>query len=129
MRRESGFGLVVTLALALAGLGCKQGFAERCEQNSDCSSGICSTMMGPPSAEGGRCCASTGCGPVGGGGSDAAVDMASGSSDAGDDVSGDASDDVLSSDGPAATDAGDASRSDLVSSDGSDATSSDGASD
>jgi hypothetical protein len=38
---------VIALALALASLaagaaGCKQGIGERCQQDSDCSSGVCS---------------------------------------------------------------------------------------
>ena len=34
--------LVIAVALAVGGAGCKQGIGDRCEQNSDCSSGLCS---------------------------------------------------------------------------------------
>jgi hypothetical protein len=49
--------LIVVGGLALGALfvlGCKQDIGERCEQNSDCSSGLC-TVMGATSAMGGVC--------------------------------------------------------------------------
>jgi hypothetical protein len=66
--------IAVCLGLALAVLGCKQGLGERCELDSDCSSGLC-TRQGvttSPASEG-RCCADlTSCagGPTGGAGGD-----------------------------------------------------------
>ena len=55
MSRLPGFLVVVGLSLiATLGVGCKQGEGERCEQTSDCSSGLrCSRTE--VSAEAGRC--------------------------------------------------------------------------
>src|SRR5436190_23404193 len=51
---RAGFvsGMALSFALALA-VGCKQGDGERCERDSDCSSGKCS-IQAVQSAEGGR---------------------------------------------------------------------------
>jgi hypothetical protein len=79
------------LLLSLLAIGCKQGVGDRCEQNSDCESNVCS-FMGDP--QNGTCCtlSNTSCGatlPVvdatpSGAGTDAAADAvdATSSSDA-----------------------------------------------
>jgi hypothetical protein len=36
---------IAIIALALSAAGCKQGLGERCEVDSDCSSGVCSTAQ------------------------------------------------------------------------------------
>jgi hypothetical protein len=60
MRKKTPFALLTVFAAALiAGAGgCKQDVGDRCEQNSDCSSGFCSVQS---VGIGGRCCASAGC--------------------------------------------------------------------
>ena len=96
------FVVVVGLSLiATLGVGCKQGEGERCEQSSDCASGLtCSRME--VSAEAGRCRAP---------GSDE-LDAATGGdqdagSDAGDDAAGttDAAGTDASDDAPVTSDA------------------------
>ncbi len=44
--------LIVLLSSAFLAVGCKQGIGDRCVQNSDCSSGLCSTSDTP---QGGTC--------------------------------------------------------------------------
>jgi hypothetical protein len=58
MRRASLI-LALSLACGLSSLGCKQGLGQRCEQNSDCESGVC-TYNGLTSAMGGTCRATKG---------------------------------------------------------------------
>jgi hypothetical protein len=36
------WSVIALFALVLPAAGCKQGIGERCQQNSDCASGICS---------------------------------------------------------------------------------------
>jgi hypothetical protein len=43
------------VTLALAGVGCKQGIGDRCEQNSDCSDGLACDYAGMTTAEAGKC--------------------------------------------------------------------------
>ena len=102
--------LVVVVGLSLIatiGIGCKQGEGERCEQNSDCSSGlVCSRIM-EVSAEAGRCQASRSVQPDAATGNDAGNGI---DDDAGSDVADDAGGtDAAGSDGaddaPMTTDA------------------------
>jgi hypothetical protein len=46
---------VAFVALALSGVACKQGLGDRCEQNSDCSSGLVCNYNGLTTADMGRC--------------------------------------------------------------------------
>lgn len=43
MLRRALLAFELLLVIAVGAAGCKQGIDERCEQNSDCESGICST--------------------------------------------------------------------------------------
>jgi hypothetical protein len=53
--------MVALLAVAsLALVGCKQGLGDRCEQNTDCSSGICGDGADMASAAGKQCVAVVG---------------------------------------------------------------------
>jgi hypothetical protein len=58
MRKKTPVGLLALFAAALAVVGgaCKQSVGDRCEQNTDCASGVCS--LNGAGATGGRCCAS-----------------------------------------------------------------------
>jgi hypothetical protein len=47
--------LALVLGLFLVGAGCKQGIGDRCEQDSDCSSGMCTSMAVAPGGGTGRC--------------------------------------------------------------------------
>ena len=108
MSRLPGFLVVGLSLIAILGVGCKQGEGERCEQNSDCASGLqCSRTE--VSAEAGRCeVPNTGQADASSGDNDAgAVDDDAGS-DAGDDAAGtDAADDATG-DAPTTSDAADA---------------------
>jgi len=55
MSRARTFSLAAFLALALSGMACKQGLGDRCEQNSDCSSGLVCNYNGLTTADMGRC--------------------------------------------------------------------------
>ena len=78
LRPPSPRAVVAPLRLVLVGLflaysACSQGDGQRCQQNSDCSSGFCYNPGSIQTAEGGRCCASaTAC--VSGASSDGAID-------------------------------------------------------
>lgn len=47
--------LASSILSAFLSVGCKQDLGERCEQNSDCSSGYCNGSGNRTSAEGGKC--------------------------------------------------------------------------
>ncbi|HSY40236.1 MAG TPA: hypothetical protein VLA79_11930 [Polyangia bacterium] len=49
--------LVASFFAGLAGIACTEGIGGRCVQNSDCSSGVCSSNGQLLTAEGGRCVA------------------------------------------------------------------------
>jgi len=120
MRRlPQAFVVVVGLSLiATIGIGCKQGEGERCEQNSDCSSGlVCSRIM-EVSAEAGRCQASRSAQPDAATGNDAGNGID-------DDAGSDAADDAGDADAPASDAADDAP----VTTDADTSSTSDGASD
>ncbi|HVU50607.1 MAG TPA: hypothetical protein VHL80_07955 [Polyangia bacterium] len=53
IRNRSSAALLALGALALT--GCKQDIGERCEQNSDCSSGLCGDGADMASAQGKKC--------------------------------------------------------------------------
>jgi hypothetical protein len=61
MRTKTPLALLAALAsaLVLGAGGCKQDVGERCEQNSDCASGVCSP--GANVQRPGSCCPSGGC--------------------------------------------------------------------
>jgi len=103
MRRlPQAFVVVVGLSLiATLGIGCKQGEGERCEQTSDCSSGlVCSRIM-EVSAEAGRCQASRSVQPDAATGNDAGNGID-------DDAGSDAADDAGGTDGTGSDGADDA---------------------
>jgi hypothetical protein len=78
------------LLAALAAVGCKQGVGDRCEQNSDCSSGICNNGNGAGSN--GICADSTTGTGTGGSGGGAGAGGSGGTSDGAAGSSGDAAD-------------------------------------
>ena len=93
--------ILLALVLVLAAAGCKQGIGDRCEQNSDCSSGMCTAMGAAVGGGTGRCIevgtSLTGAGGSGGGGGGTAGQ---------DGAAGDAQADVTGSEaGPDAEDA------------------------
>jgi hypothetical protein len=95
MARRRPSALVVFLfACALLGgaAGCKQGLGDRCEQNSDCSSGFCAGGMGAVSRGGNGVCSeiNTGTGTGGSSGVDAAGGQGGSNADAADDAPADA---------------------------------------
>jgi hypothetical protein len=55
MSRARTLSLAAVVALALSGVACKQGLGDRCEQNSDCSSGLVCNYNGTTTADMGRC--------------------------------------------------------------------------
>jgi hypothetical protein len=106
--------MALLLALVLAAAGCKQGIGDRCEQPSDCASGMCTAMTVMAGGGTGRCVevgssvtgagGSTGAGGTGAAGSDgAAGDAQADGSEAGTDAEdaapgGDAATDAVSTD-------------------------------
>jgi hypothetical protein len=85
MRRLGIPSLVAGLVtLALSGLACKQGLGDRCEQNSDCGSGlVCDRNGQATTAEGGRCVSSSAPPPDSGTEEDTAVSIDADLSDGG----------------------------------------------
>jgi hypothetical protein len=77
--RIRSHSLAVLLAVgSLALVGCKQGIGDRCEQNTDCASGICGDGADMASAQGKKCATVVGGGTAGTSGGAAGSGGASG---------------------------------------------------